>query len=153
MILEVLRFPSQNGCTPGVLSDITDERRVLCFTLEDEAREKKVYGATCIPSGEYRVTLRREGRFHQLYSAKYPDLHSGMLWVRDVPNFEWILIHIGNTAKDTKGCLLVGNSCTLPVDSPGFVGHSERAYLRIYPPIASALEAGEKVYIRYKNFA
>ena len=69
----------------------------------------------------------------------------GMLWVRDVPGFEWILIHTGNTDEHTAGCLLVGNSS----DLKGFIGSSVNAYKRIYPPIAKAIENGEEVTIEY----
>ena len=43
---EVLRFSSQEDSTLGMLFDVTDGRKFLCFTLEDEARDKKVKGET-----------------------------------------------------------------------------------------------------------
>ena len=72
-----------------------------------------------------------------------------MLWVRDVPGFEYILIHIGNDAEDTEGCLLVGDSQTQNITRNGFIGSSTDAYKRIYPPIANAIENGENVTITY----
>ena len=42
--------------------------------------------------------------------SKYGDMHKGMLWVRDIPGFEYILIHTGNTDEHTSGCLLVGDT-------------------------------------------
>ena len=75
-----------------------------------------------------------------------------MLQIMDVPNFEYILIHCGNTDEHTNGCLLVGDSQTSNiVASNGFVGKSSQAYARIYPPIAEALINGEKVTIKYKT--
>jgi len=71
-----------------------------------------------------------------------------MLWVRDVPGFEYILIHTGNTDEHTSGCLLVGNSS----DYKGFIGSSVDAYKRVYPSIAEALENGEDVEITYTDF-
>ena len=51
-------------------------------------------------------------------------MHKGMLWVRDVPGFEYILIHTGNTDEHTAGCLIVGDSQqNNTIKSDGFVGH------------------------------
>jgi hypothetical protein len=154
MELEVLRFSSQDDSTNGILFDVTGgKRKFLCYTLEDEYREEKVSGETRIPAGTYRVTLRTTGGFHGRYVKKYGDMHKGMLWVRDVPNFEYILIHTGNTDKHTAGCLLVGDSQQANFgSSDGMVGSSVTAYKRIYPPIAEALEKGESVSITYVDF-
>jgi len=75
-----------------------------------------------------------------------------MLWVRNVPNFEYILIHAGNDDDDTSGCLLVGDTQTENVQSDGFVGSSVNAYKRIYTPIAEAIECGDEVTITYIDF-
>lgn len=154
MKLQVLRFSSQEDSTNGILFDITDGvRKFLCYTLEDEHREDKVMGETRIPSGTYNITLRTTGGFHGRYEKKYGEMHKGMLWVRDVPNFEYILIHTGNTDEHTAGCLLLGDSQQANFGSSnGMVGSSVNAYKRIYPPIAEAIEKGEKVTITYVDF-
>ena len=154
MELEVLRFSSQKDSTNGILFDITGGKRTfLCYTLEDEHRDDKVSGETRVPSGTYKITLRTVGGFHGRYEKKYGEMHKGMLWVRDVPNFEYILIHTGNTDEHTAGCLLVGDSQQANFgSSDGFVGSSTQAYKRIYPSIAKALEKEELVTISYKDF-
>ena len=149
MKLEVLRFSSQKDSTNGILFDVTDGRKFLCYTLEDEHRDVKEYGETRVPAGTYNITLRTVGGFHGRYLKKYGEMHKGMLWVRDVPNFEYILIHIGNTDEHTAGCLLVGNSA----DMKGFIGKSTAAYKNIYPEVAQALLDGEEVWITYRDFA
>ena len=152
--LEVLRFSSQKDSTNGILFDVTGgKRKFLCYTLEDEHREEKVSSETRVPAGTYRITLRTVGGFHGRYLKRYGSMHKGMLWVRDVPGFEYILIHTGNTDEHTAGCLLVGDSQQANFgDSDGFVGSSTQAYKRIYPPIAEALEAKQKVMITYIDF-
>jgi len=154
MELEVLRFSSQKDSTNGLLFDITGgKRRFLCYTLEDEHRDVKVAGETRVPAGTYRVTLRTTGGFHGRYLKKYGQMHKGMLWVRDVPNFEYILIHTGNTDEHTAGCLLVGDSQQTNFgDSDGFIGSSTQAYKRIYPMVAEVLEGGGDVTISYRDF-
>jgi hypothetical protein len=57
---------------------------------------------SCIPAGRYKVRLRTERE-----SATRDYLH---LLVQDVPDRDWILFHRGNTIKDTRGCILVGQS-------------------------------------------
>ena len=153
--LEVLRVSSQKDSTNGILFDISGgKREFLCYTLEDEHRDKKVMKETRIPAGTYRITLRTSGGFHSRYTKKYGNMHKGMLWVRDVPGFEYILIHTGNTDEHTAGCLLVGDTQTQNItkSKDGFVGASNDAYKRIYPAIAKALEDGKTVSITYKNF-
>lgn len=153
MKLEVLRISSQDDSTNGILFDVTEGRKFLCYTLEDEHRETKVMSETRIPAGIYKITLRKVGGFHGRYEAKYGDMHKGMLWVREVPGFEYILIHTGNTDEHTAGCLLLGDSQQNNIiKADGFVGSSTQAYKRVYPSIAAALEEGEEVTITYTDY-
>lgn len=80
----------------------------MCYTLEDEYQALKVKGETRIPAGVYEIKFRKKGGLHAKYNKKYPDIHRGMLHITDVPNFEHILIHTGNTDEHTAGCLIVG---------------------------------------------
>ena len=154
MKLEVIRFNKGEDSTNGILFDVTNERKFLCYTLEDESRKEKVYGETCIPEGKYSINFRTEGGYHAKYSKRFADIHMGMLEVCDVPNFKYILIHCGNTDEDTAGCLLVGDTQeNNNIKKNGFIGKSTKAYMRIYPPIAKALEDGEEVTINYRDFA
>lgn len=148
MKLRVVRYFSSDDFTLGMLLDETNGKHFLCYTLEDEHREEKVMHETRIPAGTYNITLRTSGGFHGRYEKKYGSMHKGMLWVRDVPGFEYILIHTGNTDEHTSGCLIVGNSS----DYKGFIGSSVDAYKRIYPAIAEALERGEEVTITYEDY-
>ena len=147
MDIDVIRYNSKSDFTDGLIF-INGEFQV--HTLEDEKRTVKVFGETRIPNGKYKLGLRAEGGFHQKYLKKYgANFHKGMLWVKDVPNFDYILIHVGNTDKDTAGCLLVG--VTNNADDVGFVGGSTDAYKKIYPKISNALLNSEDVWINYKD--
>jgi len=154
MKLEVLRFSSGEDSTSGLLFDVSNEREFLAYTLEDEYRDSKKYGETRIPAGTYKIQLRTVGGFHQKYSTRFYDIHKGMLHITDVPGFEYILIHCGNTDEHTHGCLLVGDTQhNNMVEEDGFIGRSTAAYKRIYVPIAKALEQGEEVTIEYIDLA
>lgn len=76
-------------------------KEFFCSTIEDKYRdlskEKKVYGETCIPYGTYKVIINK--------SPKYGRLMPRLL---DVPHFDGILIHSGNTEQDSAGCIIVG---------------------------------------------
>ena len=164
MELEVIRISSGTDSTNGILLEVDRlapaphaegfrcKRTFLAYTLEDEQRDKKVYGETRIPNGTYTLGLRKVGGYNERYSKRFPDIHVGMLHVLDVPDFEYILIHCGNTDEHTAGCLLVGDSQeNNQITKDGFIGKSTQAYKRIYPRIAEAIECGEKVTIKYKT--
>ena len=164
MELEVIRFSSGIDSTNGILLEVDKyapspheegyrcKREFLAYTLEDEYRNEKVFGETRIPNGTYKLALRKTGGYHQKYSKRFSDIHIGMLHVIDVPGFEYILIHCGNTDEHTAGCLLVGDSQeNNQITKDGFIGKSTQAYKRIYPRIAEAIDCGEKVTITYKT--
>ena len=153
MKLEVLRISSESDSSSGLVFDVTNGRKFLCYSLEDEYRDEKVMHETRVPAGTYKILLRKEGGFHGRYTKKYGDFHKGMLHVQDVPGFEYILIHTGNTDEHTSGCLIVGDSQeNNQLMKNGFIGKSVQAYKRIYTPIAEALENGEEVTITYVDY-
>ena len=152
MKLEVLRFSSQNDSSLGLLFDVTNGRKFLCFTLEDEARDTKVMKETRIPAGIYELKLRTEGGFHGRYAKKFGKFHKGMIHVQNVPNFRWILWHTGNTDEHTAGCLLLGDTSQQNVSKEGFIGASTEAYKRVYPRIADAILSGDKVRVKYIDY-
>ena len=144
MKLLVQRYKSSPNATLGKLFiDGVFE----CYTLEDEFRAVKVRGETRIPAGTYQVILRTEGTTHFQYAKRFPDIHKGMLHVINVPNFQFILIHIGNTEKDTEGCLLVGADRD---ENKMTIGRSTIAYRKMYPKVAAAVQASD-VFIEYRD--
>ena len=125
-----------------------------CYTLEDEKRTVKVFGETRITEGTYEVVFRTEGGHHNRYLERYgSEFHKGMLHVTNVPNFEYILIHVGNKDDDTAGCLLTGDKANNNTIEAGFISSSRAAYERIYPIIRDALLRGEKVFITYEDIS
>ena len=143
MLLTVNRFTSDSDAT---LSTVSIDGAFECFGLEDEHRIDKVPGETRIPSGFYSVRLRTVGGFHANYSDRFAGIHQGMLQVMDVPGFEFILIHVGNTDEDTAGCLLTG--CNAFTSQNLSVGSSVKAYKRLYSRVIEAAKA-DQLTIQY----
>jgi len=155
MKYEVLRISSGKDATSGLLFEVNQNKRTfLAYTLEDEQRDVKVWGETRIPAGTYKLKLREEGGFHNRYLNKYGNtFHKGMIHVQDVPGFEYILWHTGNTDEHTAGCLILGNTQTNNrIAKDGFVGNSVDAYKFVYSRVAAAIEAELDVEVEYIDF-
>ncbi len=138
MKITVDRFISDSDTT---VSRVLIDGAYECFGLEDEFRRDKVMHETRIPAGRYNVSPRTVGGFHGRYSERYGDWHRGMLHILDVPDFEYILIHCGNTDENTSGCLLVGASANT-AEGDMSIGSSRAAYKKFYPKVIDAAENG-----------
>lgn len=112
--------------------------KYFCDTLEDKVRdlnkngvfdagEYKVYGETAIPYGTYEVKWT--------YSPKFKKYAPSLC---NVPSFSGIRIHEGNTAKDTLGCVLVGENKV-----KGKVLNSRATVAKLYPLIKEACKKGK----------
>lgn len=148
MLIKLRRHRENDKSTVGELIDGGGNR--ICFTLEDAFHAVKIPGGTRIPVGMYQITLRTVGGFHNRYLKRFgPDFHKGMLWIRNVPNFEFILLHIGNTIADTDGCVLVGHQVVEPKPGEPFeIIGSEVAYRDFYPMVRDALGRNEPVWLQ-----
>ena len=83
----------------SILGELFIDGERFCDTLELPYRDNQ-RSVSCIPIGQYKVRMR-----YPRESASRDYLH---LLVQDVPDRDYILFHRGNTAKDTRGCILVG---------------------------------------------
>ena len=147
MKLQVVRTQFGKDATNGLLfvNGVFE-----CYTLEDQYQAVKVMHETCIPEGTYDIKFRTVGGFHEKYKKKYGNSHYGMLHLQDVPNFTYILIHAGNTDEHTSGCLIVGETQQdLDISDDGFVGHSGKAYVKLYNKMGKELLLGKSVTIEY----
>jgi hypothetical protein len=76
----------------------------ICCVIEDAYHPKKIFGKTRIPNGRYQLKKRYEGRIFEKMKQRF-----GFSWVVEicnVPNYQGILVHPGNSYEDTEGCLL-----------------------------------------------
>ena len=127
MRLHLVRDELQERCTIGLMSI---EQDFECFTLEDAVREIKIPGETAIPYGEYEVVVSFSNRFKKM-----------MPLLLNVPGFEGVRIHSGNTDADTSGCIIVGQT-----RHEKSIGASRAAFDILFPKIQEALKV-EKVWI------
>lgn len=134
MEILVQRIAKRDDYTIGRLSI---DGKYVCDTLEDKVREPgvKVAGKTAIPAGRYRVIVNVSPKF----GRELPRL-------LDVPGFEGILIHRGNTPEDTAGCILVGEN-----RAKGKVLNSTPYELRLVQMVKEAIERKEEVWIRLRD--
>lgn len=121
MKLVLQRQKSSGKSTQG---QISIDGKFECFTLEDVERLQKIKGETAIPVGIYKVVLTQSPRFGRVLPL-----------LVDVPNFEGIRIHPGNTDKDTEGCILVGQSY-----AKDFVGNSRAAFDKLFAKLQATKE-------------
>jgi hypothetical protein len=118
-------------CPDCVIGSLAVDGRVKCFTLEDIERAEKIPGKTAIPRGLYKVALDYSVRFKRM-----------MPHVLDVPGFEGIRIHPGNSSADTEGCILVGLT-----KANSSIGQSRIAFNRLYEVLEKAHNIGETIFI------
>lgn len=146
MELFLRRLHSDRTATLGVLHEVFESgmHEQVAYTLEDEYRKQKVMGETRIPVGRYEIKLRPAGGMHKKYLKRFEGLHKGMLWLQDVPDFQWIYIHPGNTQDHTDGCILVGYGAHMEQMR---ISDSTQCYRDLYGRILKQLEAGESVHI------
>ena len=126
------RRPSIANATIGELSI---EGKHECYTLEDTVRERKIYGQTAIPRGLYKVIITPSVRFKR-----------DMPLLQNVPGYDGVRIHAGNTAADTEGCILLGDKAGVDV-----IYQSRVAFDRFYTKLQAALIAGDVAWIDIRN--
>ena len=151
MNLTLKRIARKNGYTIGHLyvngiyfSDTLEDsdRGLNSSMLLDVLKHKKLAHITAIPTGRYQVVmnvvsprLSKSKFYKQFGEGRVPRL-------LNVPAFEGILIHCGNTAKDTDGCILVGKNSKV-----GMVLDSKITYSNLYPLLEAAYKRNERIFI------
>lgn len=121
--------------------------KYVCDTLEDADRlyfgKPKIMHVTAIPCGRYELLLNNKSpRFKDLEPYK---THGGgcVPLVNNVPQFSGVRIHVGNTERDTDGCILVGKNTVV-----GKVLSSKVTYISLMDKyFTPARNKKERVYI------
>ena len=126
----------------------------FCNTLEDRDRglkqsdpetyikARKVYGETAIPTGTYGVSMNTTSPKYAAVSWYWKLCQGKMPRLLAVPGFDGILIHPGNDALDTLGCILVGRNTKV-----GKLTDSKATFQKLYKEMAKAVRRGEEISI------
>lgn len=102
---------------------IEDKDRGLNQTMSiNDIKKKKIYGETAIPTGSYSLVIDYSNRFKRR-----------MAHILNVPGYEGIRIHTGNTANDSLGCIIVGKNKAV-----GKVLESKLTYNKLFPILEKA---------------
>ena len=121
MKIQIKRLHKTENSTIG---EMTIDGKFECYTLEDTEREIKIKSETAIPRGTYKVIINQSNRFKRL-----------MPLLLNVPNFEGVRIHAGNSNHDTEGCILVGQN-----RSVDYITKSRKAYEILFEKMKLAKE-------------
>lgn len=100
----------------STIGELYIDGKFECYTLEDVERKVKIPAETAISKGTYKVLITLSNRFKKLLPI-----------LLNVPNFEGIRIHSGNSNHDTEGCILVG--ATRSID---YIGNSRLAFNKLF---------------------
>lgn len=138
MHFNLVRYRFTDKTTHGLLMHGND---FLAYTLEDVDRgagARKVAGKTAIPMGlRYPLEVRQvDSPLTHRYRQRFPwfEYH---IEIKNVPNFQYIYLHVGNDELDTDGCVLLGD--TAAVDG---IGQSVAAYERFYKQYYDRIKQG-----------
>lgn len=136
------------------ISKLFIDGQYFCDTVEDcdrgltdsmsleEIMHKKVYGETAIPKGTYNITLDIiSSKFKEKSWAKFCD--GKLPRLLNVKGFEGVLIHVGNTPKDSLGCILVGKNTI-----KGQVTNSTETFKNLYNKLLEGKNRGESLTIK-----
>lgn len=137
------------------ISNLTIDGKWFCNVLEDvdrgldssmsisKIKELKKHSTTAIPRGTYEITLNvispkyyTSTFYRQVCNGKLPRL-------LNVKGFDGVLIHAGNTDKDSAGCLLVGVNKV-----KGQVINSRETFKELYKLLKDKHNKGEKITIK-----
>lgn len=126
---------------------LEDKDRGLKSTMSlEEIKALKKAGITAIPTGTYNVRMDIVSNKYSKSTWYQKNCHGSKVpRLENVPGYDGILIHSGNTAADTEGCILVGQNKV-----KGQVINSKETFLQLYNKMYAAYQKGEKIEITIK---
>lgn len=148
------RFAKKNTYTIGrlyidgeyVCNTIEDTDRGLTQNMPvDKIKQIKVPGKTAIPSGVYEITLKIKSPKYSNSTYYVNFCNAYVPRLLNVPGYDGVLIHTGNTADDSQGCIIVGYNTIV-----GKVTDSKKAFQIVYNKLLAASKKEDKIVITIK---
>lgn len=141
LVLERIRN-NEECCIGELFICENDSKKFFCHTLEDTVRVgKKIYGKTAIPEGDYIVIIDYSPRFKK----ELPHiLKPGR---KELDNFVGVRIHSGNSAKDTEGCILVGEWD----GKSSYIYNSRKTFENLFVILKKEIEKNKEIALSISN--
>ena len=128
----------------------------VCDTIEDTVRdldkdgkfangEVKIPGKTAIPYGRYEITMKvKSPKYSNFSKYSWAKKYDGYLpRLLNVPHFDGVLMHVGNSALDSEGCIIVGENKVV-----GKVINSVNTFRRLMDDyLVPAKKRNERIFI------
>jgi hypothetical protein len=142
--LTVLRYLDDGETTLGL---IFLRNKFFAYTLEDSHQDVKIAKKTRIPSGIYSLDFNKiETDLTKKYRNTYGNWFDFHLEIKEIPNFNNVYIHVGNTHEHTAGCILIADGVSAATSKS--LQYSRIAFERFYKKISALLKSNEPVQIQ-----
>lgn len=151
MKLKLVRKWKKEGYTIGQLyvddiffsNTIEDKDRGLNQNMpKEKILFMKKPGITAIPTGTYEIVLNVQSSKYKKSKAMMQFCQAYMPRLLNVPGYNGVLIHPGNSASDTEGCIIPGKN-----DKVGWVSNSTNYFKELYNKMKIANKKGENITI------
>lgn len=128
--------------------------KYYCDTIEDKDRgidkttplskikSVKIANKTAIPTGTYDLTMKVQSPKYLKSNTFVRYCKAYMPRILNIPGFDGVLLHTGNTAEDSSGCIILGYNKTI-----GKVLDSMSAFKQVYPILKAASDKGDRISI------
>ena len=118
--------------------------------MEDTHRDEKVPGGTRIPEGHYKLGINENlSPLTQRYRNRFP-WFSHHIEIKEIPNYDKVYVHIGNSHRDTEGCILIADGVNA-ASTEKMILQSQKAYERFYKMVLPKINQNEPLTINILN--
>ena len=146
-LITILRYLDDGNTTLGLMFI---QKKFFAYTLEDTHRDEKVPGGTRIPEGHYKLGINENlSPLTQRYRNRFP-WFSHHIEIKEIPNYDKVYVHIGNSHRDTEGCILIADGVNA-ASTEKMILQSQKAYERFYKMVLPKINQNEPLTVNILN--